>query len=126
MKHAVAWLSHPSCRAHVMGAMHPEAPARLDAIEDRLRACGLGDFLWRVEAREATRDELLRVHTDDYLEALHAHGWSDEAIYDAVMVCALFNFYNRWIDANGVCGMPEAATRASGRRLAQGGYAPEE
>lgn len=64
--------------------------------------------------------------TPDDIEALHAHGWSDEAIYDAVMVCALFNFYNRWIDANGVCGMPEAATRASGRRLAQGGYAPEE
>jgi uncharacterized peroxidase-related enzyme len=60
------------------------------------------------------------------IEALHAHGWSDEAIYDAILVCALFNFYNRWIDANGVCGMPEAATRASGRRLAKGGYAPDE
>ena len=29
-------------------------------------------------------------------------GWTDEAIYSAVSVCALFNFYNRWIDATGV------------------------
>ena len=27
-------------------------------------------------------------------------GWSDEAIYYAITVCALFNFYNRWIDAS--------------------------
>ena len=26
-------------------------------------------------------------------------GWTDEAIYDAITVCALFQFYNTWIDA---------------------------
>jgi hypothetical protein len=30
-----------------------------------------------------------------------AEGWDDEAIYFTVTVCALFNFYNRRIDANG-------------------------
>jgi alkylhydroperoxidase family enzyme len=32
-------------------------------------------------------------------------GWSEEAIYDAITVCSLFNFYNRWIDATGVQDM---------------------
>jgi len=27
-----------------------------------------------------------------------AEAWDDEAISFAIMVCALFNFYNRWID----------------------------
>jgi uncharacterized peroxidase-related enzyme len=49
-------------------------------------------------------------------------GWSDEAIYDAVTVCALFNFYNRWIDATGVHDMPAAAYELSGERLKEFGY----
>jgi uncharacterized peroxidase-related enzyme len=56
------------------------------------------------------------------IDALHAAGWTDEAIYDAITVCALFNFYNRWIDAAGVHEMPEAAHRAGGKRLAERGY----
>jgi uncharacterized peroxidase-related enzyme len=56
------------------------------------------------------------------VEALHAAGWVDEAIYDAVTVCALFNFYNRWVEGCGVQGMPGAAYDASGERLATQGY----
>jgi uncharacterized peroxidase-related enzyme len=56
------------------------------------------------------------------IDALHEAGWSDEAIYDAVMACALFNFYNRWIAATGVHEMSEEGHRASGRRLAARGY----
>ncbi len=55
-------------------------------------------------------------------ERLREAGWTDEAIYDAVMVCALFNFYNRWIDATGVPPMDEEGHRASGARIAANGY----
>jgi len=58
------------------------------------------------------------------LDEAKAAGWSDEALYDAITVCALFNFYNTWIDASGVSDMPAAAYDASGRRLATVGYAP--
>lgn len=55
-----------------------------------------------------------------------AAGWTTEAVYDAITVCALFNFYNKWIDATGVSDMPAAAYEASGERLATRGYvAPE-
>ena len=57
------------------------------------------------------------------VEAAKQAGWCDEALYDAITVCALFNFYNKWIDATGVQEMPPAAYEASGKRLAQGGYA---
>jgi alkylhydroperoxidase family enzyme len=52
-------------------------------------------------------------------------GWSDEAIYDAITVCSLFNFYNRWIDATGVQDMPAESYQMSGVRMAERGYVKE-
>jgi alkylhydroperoxidase family enzyme len=56
------------------------------------------------------------------VEAARCAGWSEEALYDAIAVCALFNFYNRWIDGNGVQHMPPHGYQASGRRIATEGY----
>ena len=60
------------------------------------------------------------------VDAVKAAGWSEEALYDAITVCALFNFYNKWIDATGVSDMTAAAYEASGERLAGSGYVPRE
>ena len=57
------------------------------------------------------------------LEIVRAAGWSDEALYFAITVCAMFNFYNRWIDATGVHAMSEEAHRVGGKRMATQGYA---
>ena len=56
------------------------------------------------------------------IDRLTACGWSQEAIYDAITVCALFKFYNAWIDATGVHDMPAGAYEMSGRRMAAEGY----
>jgi alkylhydroperoxidase family enzyme len=56
------------------------------------------------------------------MDPLYAVGWTDEAIYCAISVCALFNFYNRWIDAAGVQAMSEEAHLQYGSRTAQNGY----
>ena len=57
------------------------------------------------------------------IDAVRAAGWSDEAIYDAVTVCALFNFYTTWVDGSGVPGLEDYTP--SGMRLAHEGYARE-
>ncbi|MGI9077544.1 MAG: carboxymuconolactone decarboxylase family protein [Gemmatimonadaceae bacterium] len=62
--------------------------------------------------------------TKEDVQAVVEAGWTEEAIYDAVTVCALFNFYNKWVDATGVSDMPAAAYAASGQRLASLGYLP--
>ena len=49
-------------------------------------------------------------------------GWTDEALYFAITVCALFNFYNRWIDASGVHALSDEAHREGGKRMAAHGY----
>ena len=64
------WITHPSCSRHDMGPGHPESPRRLAAIEDRLRACGMMDFLQREMAPEATDEQLLRVHGAEHVAAM--------------------------------------------------------
>jgi alkylhydroperoxidase family enzyme len=56
------------------------------------------------------------------IEALHQASYTDQAIYYAITVCALFNFYNRWIDASGVHPLSEEAHRAGAKRSAAFGY----
>lgn len=70
---------------------------------------------------DRVNSDSLRIRQED-IDHLKSHGWSEEAIYDAVTVCALFNFYNRWIDAAGVPDMPAAAYELSGQRLKEHGY----
>ncbi len=60
--------------------------------------------------------------SEDDMQPLYAVGWEDDAIYYAITVCALFNFYNRWIDASGVHAMSPEAHREGGKRTAQHGY----
>jgi alkylhydroperoxidase family enzyme len=54
------------------------------------------------------------------LVAVREAGWTDEALYDAITVCALFNFYNRWIDAAGVHALPDEAHRAGAIQMRDG------
>ncbi len=69
----VAWISHPLCHRHRIGDDHPESPERLAAIEDRMLACGFEGFMRRFEAPEATREQLLRVHSEAHVANVFAH-----------------------------------------------------
>ena len=86
---------------------------RTAPIADREKA--LFAFLEQVNGNSSA------IRRDD-VDRLKQLGWSEEAIYDAVTVCALFNFYNRWIDATGVQDMPPEAYEMSGQRLKDMGY----
>jgi acetoin utilization deacetylase AcuC-like enzyme len=65
-----AFITHPDCLKHDMGAGHPEQPARLTAIEDQLIASGIDAYLQRMEAPLATDEQLARVHPIEYVNAI--------------------------------------------------------
>jgi acetoin utilization deacetylase AcuC-like enzyme len=65
-----AFITHPDCLKHEMGAHHPEQPARLTAIEDQLIASGIGQHLERHDAPFASDEQLARVHPLDYVRAI--------------------------------------------------------
>ena len=85
-------------------------------LSDKDRA--LYGFIAKVNAQSNA------IRQDD-VDAARAAGWSDEALYDAISVHALFKFYNAWIDATGVSDMPPMAYEMSGKRLATMGYVVE-
>jgi acetoin utilization deacetylase AcuC-like enzyme len=64
------YFSHGDCRKHEMGAGHPECPERLDAIEDRLLASGLGDVLDRREAAPASLADIELAHDRMFVASL--------------------------------------------------------
>jgi acetoin utilization deacetylase AcuC-like enzyme len=68
----IAFLAHPDCLLHDMGAHHPEQPARLQAIEDQLIASGLISYLHHVDAPVAARECLQRVHSERYIAAIES------------------------------------------------------
>lgn len=78
---ATALISHPACRLHEMGALHPECPERTDVITDKLLSLRLLDMLAQYDAPEVTREQLLRVHSASYLQWLQDRlphsGYSD-------------------------------------------------
>jgi acetoin utilization deacetylase AcuC-like enzyme len=54
-------------REHDTGPGHPERPARIDAAREGVLAHGLGELLVPISPREATEEELLRVHDASHL-----------------------------------------------------------
>jgi len=68
-------------------------------------------YLAKVNDEPAKVDQ---AHVDTVLAA----GWDERSVYDAATVCAMFNFFNRWIDAAGV---PPPVPGAYEKRLAQTG-----
>lgn len=92
--------SHPACFDHDPGRVHPERPARLKAVLAALEEAEF-DPLERREAPLASREQIVRVHS--------------EAYYDQVMA-AIPEQGQRGLDADTIvsAGSGEAALRAAG------------
>jgi acetoin utilization deacetylase AcuC-like enzyme len=65
-----AYITHPDCLRHDMGAGHPECPARLSAINEHMRSSGTLDALRCLEAPLADADDLKRVHRPAYVDLI--------------------------------------------------------
>ncbi len=69
---SIAFISHPDCSLHDVGAHHPECPSRISAITDRLIASGLDMALRHYEAPLITRAQLEAAHDPVYLDVVAA------------------------------------------------------
>ena len=65
-----AYITHPDCLRHEMGAGHPECPDRLSAVNAEMRSSGLLDELRCLEAPLAQADDLKRVHRAAYVDLI--------------------------------------------------------
>lgn len=85
----------------------------MDDFAEDWRACGLDEaMLALLEYADRLTRRPTEVGAKD-VERLRALEWSDQAIHDAVQVCAYFNYINRV--ANGLGVDKEAWLDAAGR-----------
>ncbi len=63
--------SHDACLNHRPGDGHPESPSRLVAVLKALRTPDFAEAEWR-EAPLGTSEQVLRVHTADYVELVQS------------------------------------------------------
>ena len=62
--------THDLCRLHDPGPGHPERPDRLRAVHKGILDAGLGEAVDWIEATEAPRDLIERVHPGALLDSL--------------------------------------------------------
>ncbi len=60
---------------HDMGHFHPESPQRLLSIKEVLDGDGVGREITKIDARNATKDEIALVHDENYIKRVEGtHG----------------------------------------------------
>jgi uncharacterized peroxidase-related enzyme len=83
------------------------------------------------EARDRMRPVLDLVHkltvspghvNSEDIASVFAAGWDDRALHDAVAVCSLFNFINRFVNGLGV-EAPDWYMKLAAKELTRNGYA---
>lgn len=78
---SIALISHHDCELHDTGPGHPESPARMRAVLDYLPTRKIWDQLALHEAPLAGREDLMRAHQKDYVQAVIAVSPSDGRVY---------------------------------------------
>ncbi|SEL54866.1 Acetoin utilization deacetylase AcuC [Colwellia chukchiensis] len=73
----VGIISHHQCLAHQMGEHHPEAPERLNAIQDQLIRSGLDYVVKQYQAKAIDKTRLYLAHDKDYVEYIFANAPSE-------------------------------------------------
>ena len=96
---------------------HPEHPGRLEAIRDRLQADGLINRCERVEAREASDEELVAIHTRGLIEVIRATLQRDWTQLDPDTYACRDSAQAAWLAAG---GLAELATRVVQGEIANG------
>jgi hypothetical protein len=107
-------ISHAAVAAQFLSEEHVTrflAGRELDAREQAFHAL--------VSASHSHNERARKVTVESAASVLVA-----EEVYHATAVISLFNFYNTFVDLNGVAELTTEGYTASGVRLATHGYAP--
>jgi acetoin utilization deacetylase AcuC-like enzyme len=67
-----AYITHPDCLRHEMGAGHPECPERLNSVNEHIKSAAFAD-LRTLEAPLADPQDIKRVHRASYVDMIFEH-----------------------------------------------------
>ncbi len=99
---------HPIYLEHHMAPHHPESPERLEAIY-RLIDKNPSEDRVEIEPREASRDEILKVHTESYFDKVAATAGKARTMLDIDTSTSAQSFQAALMAAGGVLNATDAA-----------------
>lgn len=79
----------------------------MDAIRENIDSSGIDEMLKPVFAFIAKLTLKPADMTGADADQVFAAGWDERALHDAIEVCALFNFMNRYAEGHGLIANPE-------------------
>jgi len=94
---------HKKYMEHSMGAYHPESPERLRAIYAMLDEPEMADLFVQVPVREATREELLAIHSSDYIERIKSTSGVEYTYLDPDTQTCAASYEAALLAAGGLC-----------------------
>ena len=106
-----------SVTAQALGADDKTLKLALDDLDGAPVAERLKPVLRYVRELTLSPSRITEVDVQDVSDA----GWGEDAIHDAILICAVFNCYNRIVDGHGVKGRKDLYD-LHGARIAEGGY----
>jgi acetoin utilization deacetylase AcuC-like enzyme len=104
----IVFVSSPEYRKHLngqyhSGLYHPETPARLDAIEERLQCDGFWQELAVEPPVEATLEQLAAVHAPDYVRAIERASDEGPTVLDSDTGVVPGSYLAASLAAGGAC-----------------------
>ncbi|WP_425044243.1 carboxymuconolactone decarboxylase family protein [Primorskyibacter sp. S87] len=84
-------------------------PATIEALLTDVKTAPVDDRLKPLLAYVAKLTHAPSRMTEADAEAVYAAGWSEQALFDAVQTCAIFNMMNRIVEGTGVATYPSEA-----------------
>jgi acetoin utilization deacetylase AcuC-like enzyme len=104
--------SSPELDNHETGPSHPERPGRVEAVLEGIDRAGLRDSVVALAPRRATVQELLKVHTAEYLRALEDFCHSGGGALDFDTIASPGSWDTALLAAGGVLAAVEALGNA--------------
>ena len=106
-----------SVTAQALGADDKTLKLALDDLDGAPVAERLKPVLRYVRKLTLSPSRITEVDVQDVSDA----GWGEDANHDAILICAVFNCYNRIVDGHGVKGRKDLYD-LHGAQIAEGGY----
>ncbi len=101
----------PVFKDHDTGPGHPERPERLDAIFQVLEDQGMMAETKKIELREATFEELMRVHTKTHIERIKATSGKERSMMDMDTPTSSRSYDTALLAAGGLLNAVEAVVK---------------
>lgn len=88
---------------HEMGPHHPESPERLEAIYAMLEEPGMKEQFFEIPVRRAERDELLLIHSPNYVDSIAATAGEAYTYLDPDTQTSAGSYEAALLAAGGLC-----------------------